>query len=52
VVVEAHQRDRALIHQGRVALDQPIAELTAGGQSLEEVFVRATSRDGAGGAAR
>jgi len=34
-----------LIDRGRVALDRPLAELTAEGRALEEVFARLTSRD-------
>lgn len=34
-----------LIHRGEMALDRPLAELTAGGQSLEEVFTRVSTRD-------
>ena len=45
--VEAICRRVILIHNGRKALDQPIEELTAGGQSLEDVFARVTSRDDA-----
>ena len=36
-----------LIHRGRKVIDQPLAELTAGGQSLEAVFGRVTSADAA-----
>ena len=36
-----------LIDRGRKALDQPIAELTAGGTSLEEVFAAVIARDDA-----
>ncbi len=43
--VEAICRRVILIHQGRKVIDQPLSELTAGGQSLEEVFGRETSRD-------
>jgi ABC-2 type transport system ATP-binding protein len=43
--VEAICRRVILIHQGRKVVDQPLAELTSGGQSLEEVFGRETSRD-------
>ena len=34
-----------LIDRGRKVLDQPIAELTADGGSLEEVFTRVLTRD-------
>jgi ABC-2 type transport system ATP-binding protein len=34
-----------LIDRGRKALDQPLAELTGGGTSLEEVFARVLTRD-------
>jgi len=34
-----------LLDRGRKVLDQPLAELTGGGTSLEEVFARAMSRD-------
>ena len=34
-----------LIDRGRKALDQPLAELTAGGTSLEEVFAAVIARD-------
>jgi len=43
--VEAICERIILIDRGRKALDQPLAELTADGQSLEEVFARATTRD-------
>jgi ABC-2 type transport system ATP-binding protein len=43
--VEAICERIILINQGRKALDKPLAELVEGGQSLEEVFARATSRD-------
>jgi ABC-2 type transport system ATP-binding protein len=43
--VEAICERIILINCGRKALDQPLSELVAGGQSLEEVFARATSRD-------
>jgi ABC-2 type transport system ATP-binding protein len=51
--VEAICQRVILINRGRVALDQPIEELTSGGQSLEDVFARVTARDseGAGEAA-
>jgi ABC-2 type transport system ATP-binding protein len=37
-----------LIHEGRLVVDRPLAELTAGGRSLEEVFARVTAGDRAG----
>jgi len=43
--VEAICRRVILIHRGRKALDSPLAELTAGGRSLEQVFAQETSRD-------
>ncbi len=43
--VEAICRRVILINRGRKVLDQPLAELTAGGTRLEEVFARETSRD-------
>jgi ABC-2 type transport system ATP-binding protein len=43
--VEAICQRVILINRGRVALDQPIEELTSGGQSLEDVFARVTARD-------
>jgi ABC-2 type transport system ATP-binding protein len=43
--VEAICERIILINRGRKALDQPLSELIAGGQSLEEVFTRATSLD-------
>lgn len=43
--VEAICRRVILIHQGRKAIDAPLAELTAGGRSLDEVFARETTRD-------
>jgi ABC-2 type transport system ATP-binding protein len=45
--VEAICQRVILINQGRKALDRPLNELTTGGQSLEEVFARVTSRDDA-----
>jgi ABC-2 type transport system ATP-binding protein len=45
--VEAICQRVILLNRGRMALDQPISELTGGGRSLEEVFARATSRDDA-----
>jgi ABC-2 type transport system ATP-binding protein len=43
--VEAICRRVILINKGRVALDQPLAEITAGGASLEDAFTRATLRE-------
>jgi ABC-2 type transport system ATP-binding protein len=43
--VEAICERIILINRGRKVVDQPLAELVQGGQSLEEVFARATSRD-------
>ena len=43
--VEAICRRVILIHAGRKVLDAPLAELTAGGQRLEDVFTRVTLRD-------
>jgi len=40
-----------LIHRGRKVEDAPLAELTAGGRKLEELFARETSRDVVGPAA-
>jgi ABC-2 type transport system ATP-binding protein len=34
-----------LMNRGRVAVDRPLAELTAGGRSLEDVFTQVTSSD-------
>jgi len=34
-----------LIDRGRMALDEPLAELTGGGRSLEEVFTKVMTRD-------
>jgi ABC-2 type transport system ATP-binding protein len=36
-----------LIHRGEMALDKPLDELTAGGETLEEVFTRVSTRDAA-----
>ncbi len=46
--VEALCERVVLIHRGEMALDSPLAELTAGGESLEEVFTRVSTRDVAG----
>ena len=43
--VEAICQRVILLDRGRKALDQPLAELTAGGTSLEEVFTRTMTRD-------
>jgi ABC-2 type transport system ATP-binding protein len=43
--VEAICRRVMLIHRGRKVLDAPLAELTGGGRSLEQVFAQHTARD-------
>jgi ABC-2 type transport system ATP-binding protein len=43
--VEAICRRVILISRGRKALDAPLAELTKGGQSLDQIFLRTTARD-------
>ncbi len=43
--VEAICQRVILISRGRMAIDCPLSELTAGGQRLEDVFTRVTSRD-------
>jgi ABC-2 type transport system ATP-binding protein len=43
--VEAICQRVILIDRGHMALDQPLAELTAGGKSLEEIFTRVMTRD-------
>ena len=43
--VEAICRRVILIHEGRKVVDSPLAELTSGGHSLDEIFVRETTRD-------
>jgi ABC-2 type transport system ATP-binding protein len=43
--VEAICRRVLVISRGRKVVDQPLAELTGGGASLEEVFARATARE-------
>jgi ABC-2 type transport system ATP-binding protein len=43
--VEAICRRVMLIHEGRKVVDAPLAELTAGGRSLEQIFAHATARD-------
>jgi ABC-2 type transport system ATP-binding protein len=40
-----------MINDGRKTVDAPMDELTAGGHSLEELFVRETARDAAPAAA-
>jgi ABC-2 type transport system ATP-binding protein len=48
--VEAICKRVILMNEGRKAVDAPLAELTAGGRSLDEVFARETARDAAAGA--
>jgi ABC-2 type transport system ATP-binding protein len=48
--VEAICRRVILISEGRKAVDAPLADLTRGGHSLEEIFTRETARDVAGAA--
>jgi ABC-2 type transport system ATP-binding protein len=43
--VEAICQRVVMIDRGRMAIDQPLSELTAGGRGLEEVFAQVTSRD-------
>ncbi len=43
--VEAICRRVILINRGRKVLDQPLSEITAAGERLEDVFVRATLRE-------
>jgi ABC-2 type transport system ATP-binding protein len=43
--VEAICQRVILIHHGRKVLDQPLAELTGGGASLEEVFAKVMSQE-------
>jgi ABC-2 type transport system ATP-binding protein len=43
--VEAICRRVLVISRGRKVVDQPLAELTRGGASLEEIFARATARE-------
>jgi ABC-2 type transport system ATP-binding protein len=45
--VEAICRRVILISEGRKAVDAPLADLTADGRSLEEIFTRETARDAA-----
>jgi len=49
--VEAICQRVILINDGRKVLDRPLSALTAGGDSLEEVFARAMSREEREGAA-
>jgi len=49
--VEAICQRVVLIARGRKVLDQPLAELVAGGSTLEEVFTRVLTRDEAESAA-
>jgi len=49
--VEAICKRVILMNEGRKAVDAPLAELTAGGQTLDEVFARETARDTALGPA-
>ncbi len=43
--VEAICRRVMIINEGRKVVDAPLAELTAGGRSLDEIFARSTGRD-------
>jgi ABC-2 type transport system ATP-binding protein len=43
--VEAICQRVILINRGRKVVDRPLAELTADGARLEDVFARATARD-------
>ena len=43
--VEAICRRVVMIHEGRKVVDSPLAELTSGGRSLDEIFARETTRD-------
>jgi len=45
--VDAICRRVILISEGRKAVDAPLAELTAGGRTLEEIFAHETARDAA-----
>jgi ABC-2 type transport system ATP-binding protein len=49
--VRAICRRVIMINQGRKTVDAPLAELTSGGKSLEELFARETARDVAAAAA-
>jgi len=44
--VEAICRRVLIIHRGRIVVDRPLEELQRGGASLEEIFTRATTREG------
>jgi ABC-2 type transport system ATP-binding protein len=50
--VEAICQRVILIGRGQKVLDQPLAELTGGGSSLEEVFTRVMTRDAADAAVK
>ncbi len=43
--VDAICRRVILIHEGRKVVDAPLAELTSGGRTLEEIFTQQTARD-------
>jgi ABC-2 type transport system ATP-binding protein len=43
--VEAICQRVILMNEGRKAVDAPLADLTAGSRSLDEVFARETARD-------
>jgi ABC-2 type transport system ATP-binding protein len=43
--VEAICRRVVMINEGRKTVDAPLAELTSGGRSLEELFARQAARD-------
>ncbi len=43
--VDAICRRVILIHQGRKVVDAPLAELTGGGRTLDEIFTQHTARD-------
>ena len=43
--VEAICRRVILIHEGRKVVDAPLDDLTSGGRTLDEIFVRETTRD-------
>jgi ABC-2 type transport system ATP-binding protein len=46
--VEAICRRVIMIHQGHKVVDAPLAELTAGGQTLEQLFAREMAREDVG----
>jgi ABC-2 type transport system ATP-binding protein len=48
--VEAICRRVVMINEGKKTVDAPLAELTSGGRSLEELFAREAARDVAAGA--